>query len=156
MTKVIMVKIGTKDNLPIFSPLDVEDVKAIGAREMIAFDIMGMKSMRTLAQNRSIRLYCSWLSTALNDAGYDIVETLKVLANKILIPWSPEAVLERLWRVVQAHTYGTESTTKLETDQVSVVYEALNAQTAGKLGVGVSFPDKFMQAYNAEDERQKK
>jgi hypothetical protein len=109
-----------------------------------------MRSLRTIAQHKSIRLYCSWLSVALNDAGFDIVETLKVLANKIFIPWSPEAILERLWRPVQKHTYGTDSTTKLERDQVSIVYEALNVQTSGKLGVGVSFPDKFMKMYEAE------
>lgn len=155
MAKVVFVKVGEKDGLPIFSPLDADDVKAVGNREMIGFEMVGMKSLRTIAQNKSIRLYCKWLSIALNDAGYDIVETLKALANKIFIPWSPEAILERLWRPVQKHTYGTDSTTKLERDQVGIVYEALNVQTSGKLGVGVSFPDKFMKMYEEEAKRER-
>ena len=151
-----MVKVGTKDGLPIFSPLDADDMKAIGEREMIGFELVGMKSLRTLAQNKSIRLYCKWLSTSLNDAGFDIAETLKALGNRIFIPWSPEAILERLWRPVQKHTYGTDSTTKLTSDQVSIVYEALNVQTSSKLGVGVSFPDKFMKMYEEEASRNAK
>ena len=155
MAKVVFVKVGTKDGLPIFSPLDADDVKAIGGREMLAFEMVGMKSLRTIAQNKSIRLYCTWLCVALNDAGYDIVETLKALGNRIFIPWSPDAILERLWRPVQKHTYDTDSTTKLDREQVSVVHEALNAQTAGRLGVGVPFPDKFMKMYEAEANRER-
>lgn len=153
MAKIILAKVGMKDGLPIFSPMDTDDVKALGDREMIAFELMSMKSMRTLAQHKSIRLYCKWLGIALNDAGYDIVETLKVLSNKIFIPWSPEAVLERLWRPTQKHTYGTDSTTKLEKEHVSTIYEALNVETTSKLGVGVNFPDKFMKMYEEEEAR---
>jgi hypothetical protein len=48
-----------------------------------------------------------------------------------------------LWRPVQKHTYDTDSTTQLKTDEVSNVYEALNLTTTSKFGVGIPFPDKF-------------
>jgi hypothetical protein len=155
MAKVVFVKVGTKDGLPIFSPLDADDVKAIGNREMIGFEMVGMKSLRTIAQNKSIRLYCRFLSIALNDAGYDMIATLKALGNRVFIPWSPEGILERLWRPVQKFTYGTDSTTKLDRDQVSIVYEALNVETSDKLEIGVPFPDRFMKLYEEEAKRER-
>ena len=155
MAKVIMAKAFSKDGLDYYCPVDADDAKELGGREMIAFELLGKRAMRTLAQHKSIRLYCRWLCDAFNEAGLDMAAVFKVISKTGKIPWSPESVLERLWRPTQKHTFGTDSTTKLDTTEVSVVYEALNVVTSGELGVGINFPDKYMKLYEEEDKASK-
>ena len=71
---------------------------------------------RTLTQNSSIHKYCALLAEAFNDAGLDMQ---KVLAEGTSIPWSEDKVKHDIWRVVQVAALGIESTTKLETNDVS-------------------------------------
>ena len=155
MTKVIMTKAFSKDGLDYFCPVDADDAKALEGKTMIAFELLGNKAQRTLLQNNSIRLYCRWLSEALNNAGLDMGDVFKIISKSGRIPWSLESVLERLWRPTQKHTFGTDSTTKLDTPDVSVVYEALNLVTTQQLGVGISFPDKYLKLYEEEQQNNK-
>ena len=145
--RLILVSIGKVNGVEAYSPLDAEDVKAIGGRKTLVCEIGGDKFYRTGLQNRSLHKFFTMLSEKLNDAGLDMVAVMSKLSKRCEIPWSPEAVKERLWRKVQESTYGTTSTTKLETAQVSVVYEALNRVTSEKLGVSVPFPDKYLLMY---------
>ena len=105
------------------------------------------KALITAKQRRAMYKYFELLADALNAAGYDMASTMKKLSKKKIIPWSPTAVKEKLWDVVQADTYQKNSTTELETVEVGVIYEALNRVTSEKLGVSVPFPDKKMQEY---------
>ncbi len=145
-----MVKTHVKDGVPYYAPIDSESQQNLREQDTITFELKGFNAQRTLAQNAGIRLYCKWLCEALNNAGMDMVEVFKRISKKTGIPWSPESVLERLWRPTQKHSYGTDSTTKLSTSDVSIVYEALNQVTSEKLGVGVSFPDKYLKLYEDE------
>lgn len=120
-----------------------DDMESIEAGAVAITLSWGKKAIRTIRQNSSIHLYCDLLSKALNDAGLDMKATLEILSKNAKIPWSPSAVKERLWKPVQLDTYGKESTTKLETEEVSGTYEALNAVTGGELGVSLPFPDRF-------------
>ena len=97
---------------------------------------------RTGTQNNAIHKYCELLATALNDAGYGMVRTLKILRKKpeIELDWTMQAVKDNLWRPVQMAKTNKESTSKLDTNEVSQVYEELNRYTAGKLGVSLQFP----------------
>jgi hypothetical protein len=93
---------------------------------------------RTNLQNKAIHKYLSLLSAELNTAGLDMQHTLK---EGVSIPWSETLVKELLWHSVQTAMFGTTSTAKLTTEQVSAVYDVINRKTSD-LGVSVEFPDK--------------
>jgi len=86
---------------------------------------MSVKSAkkRTLTQNRSIHKYCELLSEAFNEAGLDMQT---VLAEGASIPWSESKVKDDIWKKVQFAALGKKSTTELNTNEVSKVYEIVN------------------------------
>ncbi len=94
---------------------------------------------RTLTQNSSIHKYCALLAEAFNDAGLDMQ---KVLAEGTNIPWSESKVKEDIWRVVQVAALGKESTTKLETNEVSKVYDIVNRHISQTFGIFIPFPSR--------------
>lgn len=96
-------------------------------------------NQRTLPQNSAIYLYFKLLADALNDAGYDVSKTL---SKPLDIQWRAELVKELIWHPVQSAITGEQSTTKLNTSQVSEVYETINRFTASKFGISVDFPSK--------------
>ena len=145
MADLVMVCIGEIDGGLAYKPLDAEDEKAIGNRDSFVCDIKSVKASRTALQNRAQHKYFTLLADALNSAGMDMIATMKKLSKNAKIPWSAYAIKERLWRPVQIDTYGKESTTKLDTGEVSAVYEALNQVTSERLGVSVPFPDRYTQ-----------
>jgi hypothetical protein len=95
--------------------------------------------VRTLTQNSSIHKYCAMLAKAFNDAGLDM-ET--VLAPGTKIPWSEDTVKNLIWRKVQIHLTGKESTKDLLTHEVSQVYEVVNRHLSQTFGVFVPFPSR--------------
>lgn len=94
---------------------------------------------RTLTQNSSIHKYCALLAEAFNDAGLDMQ---KVLAEGTSIPWSEDKVKNDIWRVVQVAALGKESTTKLETNEVSKVYDIVNRHISQTFGIFIPFPSR--------------
>lgn len=98
-----------------------------------------MNKQRTDAQNRSMHKYFELLSEALNDAGYNVMQTMKHDAE---IPWNPRLVKELIWRPVQLAMHDIESTAKLDKMQVSDVYEVVNRHIAQTKGVSVAFPSE--------------
>jgi hypothetical protein len=142
-----MQYVGQLHGQACYAPLDAEDVKAIGDQRIIACDMKGKRCTLTELQNRSIHLYCQWVSDAFNAAGYGMGYVMSKLSTNTDMPWSMLAVKERLWRVTQKHTFIKDSTTTLNTDEVGIVYEALNQAISEKLGVVVNFPDKHMKMY---------
>lgn len=66
---------------------------------------------RTLRQNASIHLYLTWVSTALNSAGFSVEEVLKNYT--IELNWTPEIAKEILWRTAMKRMTGKQSTTEL-------------------------------------------
>ena len=150
MSRIALAYVGMINGERAYTGLGAEDIRNINGQEILVVDMKSGKSKRSGLQNSAIHLYLGNLAKALNDAGWDMVAVLKVLSANVKIPWSMQAAKERLWAVVQKNTYDTDSTTKLDTDQVSVVYEALNQVTSEKLGVGVQFPDKFLKMYEED------
>ena len=71
----------------------------------------------------------------------------KVLKPEVEIPWTKENVHKFMWKPVQELLFDINSTTELETKQVSEVYETLNRHTA-KRGVSIPFPSKEEEMLN--------
>ena len=145
MIVVVLQKVGKINGVYAYAPIDSEAVKEIGGQEFIVCEIKAGKSKRTWLQNRAIHLYFAMLCDAFNDAGLDMIAVMRKLSKNAKIPWTPNAIKERLWRPVQLSSFGHESTKKLKTDEVSAVYEALNMVTSQELGVGVQFPNYLHQ-----------
>jgi len=95
------------------------------------------KSKRTLTQNASIHKYCTMLAEAYNEAGLDLAAVLSKQAD---IPWNMQNVKEQQWRRIQLALELPESTTKLETTDVTKVYEVLNRFSSDRFGIGIPFP----------------
>lgn len=94
---------------------------------------------RTSQQNKAINLYCRQLAEALDAAGYSVMEVMRHDAE---IPWSEELAKDLLWRTVQRAMFGKESTTELDKQEVSEVYEVVNRHIAQTKGVSVPFPSE--------------
>ena len=94
---------------------------------------------RTAQQNKALHKYFALLADALNAAGLDMRATLK---PEIDIPWTEYAVKDHLWRPIQDAMLGKESTTKLETPEVSEVYEVLSRHLGQRFGIHVPFPSR--------------
>lgn len=104
--------------------------------------IVRRAKQRTDQQRKAIEVYCRELATALNDAGLDQRAVLAQMREGVEIPWQQETVKDTLWRRIQVAILGKESTTKLNADEVSRVYDTLNRWTGSTFGVSVQFPEK--------------
>lgn len=122
-------------------------------KENLGLVVTHLGTLRTYNQNSSIHLYCKWLAVALNEAGHYNVK--KLFNNRIEMPWHETSVKVDIWHPVQFAMYpeavngsGEPSTAKLNTAQVSQVYDVISMNVAQSKGVSVSFPDKYGQAFS--------
>jgi len=138
MPRLILVRVGGTDELPHYAPLDAEDVKAINGQSTIVCDVKGERSKRTTLQNRAMHKWWSIISKKLNDAGWTKKKYYEV--KEVDIDWTPESFGEDVWRGIQEAMYQHRSTSKLETDQVSKVYEVVNKHIGNTCGVSEPFP----------------
>jgi hypothetical protein len=98
-----------------------------------------IKLKRTPQQNKAFHKGCRLLAAALADAGLDAKKTLK---PEVDIPWTPEMVKDLLYKPILKAMYGKESTSDMETEEVSEVWKVLNRHLAEKFGVQVPFPSE--------------
>lgn len=92
---------------------------------------------RTIRQNSALHKYFTMLSRAFNESGQTIPKVLKIETK-----WTPEAVKEILWKPIQESVLDKKSTTKLNKDEVSKVYDVLNRALSIKLGISIEFPSQ--------------
>lgn len=95
---------------------------------------------RTLSQNNSIHLYLTWVSNALNDAGYSVDTVLEKFTMELV--WTPELCKEILWRTAQKRMFGKESTTQLKKkEEIDTIHDVINRFLGEKLGIEyIPFP----------------
>lgn len=93
---------------------------------------------RSKQQNKALWKYLTDLSNELNQAGVDQKLFIEHL-NGWEIPITKE-FLHQIWKLKQEKMGMGDSTTKLNTDQVSQVYDAVNMFTSTEFGVGQAFP----------------
>ena len=138
MPRIIMAYIGELNGVRAYAPLDAEDEKAIGDSNTLVLDMKGERSKRTALQNRAMHKWWSIISKKLNDAGWTKKKYYEV--KEVDIDWTPESFGEDVWRGIQDAMYQHRSTSKLETDQVSKVYEVVNKHIGNTCGVSEPFP----------------
>jgi hypothetical protein len=95
------------------------------------------KQKRTDRQNRALHLYFQFVADTLNEAGLDMRKTLK---PEVSIDWTPHTVKEYLWRPVQKVQLGKTSTTELNSDEITKVWETINCFLGENHGVHTQFP----------------
>jgi hypothetical protein len=93
---------------------------------------------RTLTQNASLHLFCKLLADALNDGGFDFRTFVK---EGYPVPFNEDLVKNHIWRPVQKAITGKESSTKPETHEYALIYDALNMKLA-EHGIYVPWPSK--------------
>lgn len=102
---------------------------------------------RTSEQNAALHLYFRWLAEALQEKDFDFRDlTIEIPANEHMVK-------EYMFKPIIAKMYGKESTTKLETNEVSQAYDVLHRALVDKLGVDVPFPCKEDLAREQADRR---
>ena len=120
--------------------------------ESIEIDVKDHTRSRTLPQNAAIHLYCTWMANALNDSGQDyryFVEN--VMKQGFPIPWDAETFKREFWHKIQKPIAPnavlkdgiTPSTSKLTSEQVSIVYDHVNSKSGELFGITKQFPDKW-------------
>lgn len=97
------------------------------------------KNKRTITQNKALYLWFGLLAEKLNESGFDMKKTLK---ESIDIPWNAENVKKYLWQPIQKAHCLTDSTTKLTTKDIDIVYDIVNRAIGERTGVSVSFPSR--------------
>lgn len=95
---------------------------------------------RTVKQNASMHKYFSLVSKSLNDGGFSI-QAIVALFKKAGISWTMLAVKEVIWRNIQIALTKKESTAKLNSDEVTVVYKHVDHYLTGTVGIeSIDFP----------------
>ena len=93
---------------------------------------------RTLTQNASLHVFCGLLAESLNDAGFDFRTFVR---EGYPVPFNESLVKDHIWRPIQKAITGKSSTTKPETHEYAVIYDALNIKLA-EHGIYVPWPCK--------------
>ena len=94
---------------------------------------------RTLRQNAALHAWMRALSIELNEKGLDMRVVLK---DDVEIPWDQGRVKEHLFRPIMNALFEIESTTALETNQVTQVTDVLNRKLGEKFGIYIPFGSK--------------
>lgn len=97
------------------------------------------EATRTPKQNSALHLYFTLLADELNAAGLDMRH---VIRDEVDIPWSAYTVKNHLWRPIQESQLGKESTTKLTTKEIDLIYDTLNRVIGERVGIHVPFPSE--------------
>lgn len=83
-----------------------------------------------------MHLYCERLAHAMDEAGLDMRETIKVPIQ----PTKENVKAEMVHPVMRAMYPEIESTAELSTMQMQALYEVINRATAERLGISVPWP----------------
>lgn len=144
------MRIEATIQLDIEAPTEGEALAVLeGRMNVIGVEIIRARKLtntRTARQNNALHLYLEQLATALREGGFDLKSVLKQDAD---IPCTPENLKENVWRKVQIAMFNKKSTTKLETDEVSKIYEVVDKTISERTGVTLPFPS--MESMNYQD-----
>jgi hypothetical protein len=101
---------------------------------------------RTQLQNNAFYKYIRILAEALEAGGYDMREIIKVPIK----PTMENVKSEIVDPVMKALYPEVDSSAKLTTLQIEVLYEVVNRATAQKLGISIEFPSNHDRGQNED------
>lgn len=110
------------------------------AVEGLTIEIKTPSKTRTSKQNAALHVYFELLAIELNDAGLSMMKVLKPSAE---IAWSANSIKQFLWGPIMKALLDKQSTTQLNTGEVSQVYDTLNRHLGEKFGISVTFPQSI-------------
>ncbi len=70
------------------------------------------------------------------------LDDILALLPRVIVSWTGDTVKDFLWRPVQESICSKQSTTELNRDECSKVYDELNRLTASEFGISIEFPSK--------------
>ena len=130
-------RISSFDDLAMVFDL-LREMPNDGSKTVTISDTGETKKKRTKTQNQCLHEYLTDLSNALNDAGFDVKDTISVNVD-----FTPETVKKYMFHAVMKAMYPDKtSTTELDTIEISKVYENLNRLTSEKFGIGLLWPSR--------------
>jgi len=95
-------------------------------------------TQRTSQQNRAIHKHCELVAKEAQDTGITFTEFIR-RRPQLEMYWTLERV-KSLWQEAAFHMYGTRKTSRLQTEQVTVVYDVVNKALGEIMGFNVPFP----------------
>lgn len=104
--------------------------------------VVTMEDQRTDQQRKAIQVFCRNLAGELNGKGKYMQLVLKPTYE---LRWDMDAVKEHLYKPIAKALYGVESTTQLDTSQISKVHEQLMLMLVEK------FPEVDYVDFPSED-----
>lgn len=111
--------------------------EALKKKKLLPSKIISVYNRRTEAQNNALHLWFDQLAKAFFEAGLDVKA---VIGDGIEHPWTDTLVKELIWRKVQESMYGKVSTTELDTDEITKIYDVINRHTSERFGIHIPFP----------------
>ena len=99
---------------------------------------------RSISQNAALHATFRRLSTALNDAGYDMKSEQ---LTKKEIPWTEVSIKEVLFKPIIKHMFDADSTSKLTKEELGHAVEVLLREVGSRTGVSVSFNGEDMEGF---------
>ena len=113
-----------------------------------SFTINGVEMQRTGQQRKSIEKYCDLVAKAMNDSG-ESVQTVFTAPVEI----THQNIKEYMFKVVMTALYPDKtSTTELDSDQVTKVYDNMHRIVAERYGINVEWPS-VESLYNESQQR---
>ncbi len=95
---------------------------------------------RTVKQNASMHKYFAKVAFFLNDGGFS-VQKVVALFKKAEISWTMLGVKDVIWRNIQVALTKKESTTTLNTDELTKVYNHVDHYLSNNVGIEhIPFP----------------
>jgi hypothetical protein len=109
---------------------------------IIKVEKVGEKKMRTFQQNAALHKYLDLLAHQLNEGGFDIRKVLESMRKGFAISCTRSNLKETVWRPMQQALFNVESSTQLDTKQISEVYKHVDRFTAERFGITQSWPNR--------------
>lgn len=117
-------------------PEGIEQVKE--SYKMFNADVSLVKSLRSLAQNRSLHKWCTLMAQELEEKHIDKREFFK---ESFFLSWTMDGVKEDVWKPIQKSLTKKDSTTKLaRLEEINLIWENINRIIIEKYKGNVQIP----------------
>lgn len=93
---------------------------------------------RTTRQNSALHLWFELVAQEMEDSGCDLRTTIKTEITP-----TAYMVKELMWKPIQKKLTGKESTSELDTDEISKIYKIMSEAMARSLKINIPFPSEY-------------